>query len=861
MPGKRGSSPTSSDRPSKRIALSSPEEGEVDDKTASTTTPDDAPPSSHKFQSRVPFPFKKQPKPRSASPSRSPSRSPPAKHRLPARDRERERDEVDRHRLPSPLPPTRRGHDRYVPAYDRRGPYDTRSDSRDIRRDREYDSYRPGYGESYESRRERDRDGYEREPRREHRVRSPPHAHYRPRSPPLRSSPRPSFSPPSLPPPPPLPPPPIPASIVDPSPPPPPPPPPPPIETAPTLQPQHDCVKFAITKPKDTDRPAKRESDRERHERPEHTPPPITHPSPKKTKPRRPPVKRTPSQEHTAYARFFSGVGRMDAYDVTTKVGEGTFGEVHKATHRPSATPVALKRILMHNEKEGMPVTALREIRILKRLSHPNVVQLREVVVGEGVGAGGGGGPTFHMVFPYMDHDLAGLLENERVQMTPSQIKLYMRQLLEGTAYLHANNIIHRDMKAANLLISNMGVLQIADFGLARAFDPRVAVTGRRDGPDTHASIPRYTNCVVTRWYRPPELFLGARRYGGEIDIWGIGCVLGEIFTRRPILMGTSDANQLDLIWQLCGTPSGDNWPDYDALPGLDGVKRWTRYPRQIKEKFHGTGTDTVDLLDKLLILDPAHRITAAAALDHDYFWTDPMPADPKSLPKYESSHEIDKRARRHMPAPIPHAPLPHPPLTAHLTHEPHSLPPPLYLQPGFNMHNPHPHPGPHGPGRPDYRPGPGFGPHPGPGFGPPPGPPVFDPHRPPPYGDAPPPHRDRGPGGYDSYRPGHPYNQGQPPHGPGQGPPFPPPGTHSLPPRPGGVPVPFGRGAGAGGGGREKERERDGERGRGWGGRDGAGAGAGAGAGEREGAKKEGGAEGAAEGGESGGKGALPYD
>jgi serine/threonine-protein kinase BUR1 len=105
--------------------------------------------------------------------------------------------------------------------------------------------------------------------------------------------------------------------------------------------------------------------------------------------------------------------------------------EVHKATYRPTATPVALKRILMHNEKEGMPITALREIRILKRLSHPNVVQLREVIVQ-------GSPPSFHMVFPYMDHDLAGLLENDRVQMTPSQIKLYMRQLLEGTAYLHA---------------------------------------------------------------------------------------------------------------------------------------------------------------------------------------------------------------------------------------------------------------------------------------------------------------------------------------------------------------------------------------------------------------------------------------
>ncbi|KAF8504027.1 kinase-like domain-containing protein [Gautieria morchelliformis] len=522
--------------------------------------------------------------------------------------------------------------------------------------------------------------------------------------------------------------------------------------------------------------------------------------SPKK--PRRPPVKRTVAQERCAYGRVFVGCGQMDDYDVTTKVGEGTFGEVHKATHRPTSTAVALKRILMHNEKEGMPITALREIRILKRLNHPNVVQLREVIVQ-------GSPPSFHMVFPYMDHDLAGLLENDRVQMTPSQIKLYMRQLLEGTAYLHANNIIHRDMKAANLLISNTGLLQIADFGLARAFDPRAAIVGRRNGEGPH-SAPRYTNCVVTRWYRPPELFLGARRYGGEIDIWGIGCVLGEIFIRRPILMGTSDANQLDLIWQLCGSPSGDNWPDYDSLPGLDGVKRWSRYDRQIKIKFHGTGVDTVDLLDKLLILDPSRRITAAAALDHDWFWSDPMPADPKMLPKYESSHEIDKRVRRHVPAPMPPPPQSLPGAGG----MPHSLPPPLYNNPNNpNMAQPpnvwRPGPGwpappggPRGPRMDPYRPGP---------YGPPP--PGYDHHRPPNGGFHGPPPRDipRGPAYGDGHR-GHGPNPNFYRSGPSapNPKPFPPPGTHGLPPKPNADgPVPVGRGGGWRGGGWERGRGR----------------------------------------------------
>jgi serine/threonine-protein kinase BUR1 len=136
-----------------------------------------------------------------------------------------------------------------------------------------------------------------------------------------------------------------------------------------------------------------------------------------------------------------------------------------------------------------------------------------------------------------MDHDLAGLLENERVKLQPSHIKLYMKQLLEGTEYMHhvrpsslsiffsnfspQNHILHRDMKAANLLIDNNGSLRIADFGLARAYDPNVI----HGVVDQRGREKKYTNCVVTRWYRPPELLLGARQYGGEVDIWGIGFV------------------------------------------------------------------------------------------------------------------------------------------------------------------------------------------------------------------------------------------------------------------------------------------------------------------------------------------------
>ena len=214
----------------------------------------------------------------------------------------------------------------------------------------------------------------------------------------------------------------------------------------------------------------------------------------------------TPRQS-TAMRRTFHGTSSIRRYEVITKLGEGTFGEVHKARDTKTGQFVALKKILMHNEKDGFPITALREIKLLKMLSHVNVLKLNEMAV-ERNRAERGKKAILYMATPYMDHDLSGLLDNPDVKFTEPQIKCYMLQLLEGLRYLHASQILHRDMKAANLLINNKGLLQIADFGLARHYDLQP-----RD----------YTALVVTRWYRPPELLLGLRQYTPAIDMWGAG--------------------------------------------------------------------------------------------------------------------------------------------------------------------------------------------------------------------------------------------------------------------------------------------------------------------------------------------------
>ncbi|KAH9887224.1 kinase-like domain-containing protein [Cubamyces lactineus] len=491
-------------------------------------------------------------------------------------------------------------------------------------------------------------------------------------------------------------------------------------------------------------------------------------------RPKRKPVHRTREEEQAAYGRVFVGCGQQGDYAVMTKLGEGTFGEVHKALHREKGCTVALKRILMHNEKEGMPVTALREIKILKALKHPCIINIFDMFV---VRSQGKEAPlSVYMVFPYMDHDLAGLLENERVKLLPSQIKLYMKQLLEGTEYMHRNHILHRDMKAANLLISNDGCLKIADFGLARAFDPNIV----RHKEDARGRERKYTNCVVTRWYRPPELLLGARQYGGEVDMWGIGCVLGEMFFRKPILPGASDLDQLDKIWHLCGTPNPQTWPEYDSLPGCEGVKTFGYHPRRLRQTYESIGPETVDLLDKLLVCNPRERLTAAQALDHDYFWTDPLPADPKSLPTYEASHEFDKRGRRHQQPAGPPMP-PHP-----ADGPPRPLPPPT----GALHHGRPPPP------REAFRNGPPlsrYPPQPGPGMAPLPYPPL-PPVPYPAYGHpaVPPPTLPP-----ISLRPGQPPPQIMPmamaqPLPP---PPFARPAAH-LPPRPP-MPMPMGRSSG----------------------------------------------------------------
>ncbi|XP_053207228.1 cyclin-dependent kinase 9-like [Panonychus citri] len=327
-------------------------------------------------------------------------------------------------------------------------------------------------------------------------------------------------------------------------------------------------------------------------------------------------------------------------YESRVKIGQGTYGEVFKVKHRHTNQYVAIKRILLEKEKEGFPLTTIREIKILQILKNENIVNLIEICRGESQAYHSSGrppGPTsFYLVLDFCDHDLAGLLANDNVQFNLAEIKSVIRQLFNGLCYIHSKKILHRDMKSANVLITRSGVLKLADFGLGRIMNE---------------TDENYTNRVVTLWYRPPELLLGARRYGPSADLWGAGCIMAEMWTRSALLPGNSEAEQLNLICKLCGSICPDVWPAVKQLDLFNKLELSQGQKRRVKDRLSTFVMDTNahDLLDRLLTLDPCQRIDASDALNHDFLWTEPLPGDlSRVLSQFnQSMFEYYKNSRR----------------------------------------------------------------------------------------------------------------------------------------------------------------------------------------------------------------------
>ncbi|KAJ7945654.1 Kinase family protein [Quillaja saponaria] len=315
---------------------------------------------------------------------------------------------------------------------------------------------------------------------------------------------------------------------------------------------------------------------------------------------------------------------RANTFEKLAKIGQGTYSNVYKARDLLTGKVVALKKVRFDDLEPDSVKFMAREILILRRLDHPNVIKLEGLVTSRM-------SCSLYLVFEYMEHDLSGLAAGQGVKFTEPQVKCYMKQLLCGIEHCHSRGVLHRDIKGSNLLIDSEGILKIADFGLATFCDPmeKQPMTSR----------------VVTLWYRAPELLLGATLYGAGIDLWSAGCILAELLAGKPIMPGRTEVEQLHRIFKLCGSPSEEYWKKY-RLPNATLFKPQQPYRHCITETFKDFPHSSLPLIEHLLAIDPDHRVTATAALNSEFFTTEPYACEPSSLPKYPPSKELDVKLR-----------------------------------------------------------------------------------------------------------------------------------------------------------------------------------------------------------------------
>uniref|UniRef100_A0A0D9XQQ6 [RNA-polymerase]-subunit kinase n=1 Tax=Leersia perrieri TaxID=77586 RepID=A0A0D9XQQ6_9ORYZ len=315
---------------------------------------------------------------------------------------------------------------------------------------------------------------------------------------------------------------------------------------------------------------------------------------------------------------------RAESFEKLSKIGQGTYSSVYKARDLKTGKIVALKKVrFVDLDPESVHFMA-REILVLRKLNHPNVIKLEGIITSSVSN-------SLYLVFEYMEHDLVGLAATPGLKFTEPQVKCLFQQLLSGLDHCHSNGVLHRDLKGANLLIDSNGVLKIADFGLATSYDPN--------------NQQPLTSRVATLWYRPPELLLGATKYGVSVDMWSAGCILAELLAGKPIMPGRTEVEQIHKIFKLCGSPSDEYWQKLN-VPQTGMFKPSRQYRRCIADYFKDFPQPAIDLLDILLALEPEARGTAASTLQSDFFRTKPVACSPSGLPKCPPSKEYDARLR-----------------------------------------------------------------------------------------------------------------------------------------------------------------------------------------------------------------------
>ncbi|KAI5186245.1 cyclin-dependent kinase 7 [Nematocida homosporus] len=319
---------------------------------------------------------------------------------------------------------------------------------------------------------------------------------------------------------------------------------------------------------------------------------------------------------------------RVKRYTKEEKIGEGTYAVIYGGkeysvslanakdpivTDMPPLNAVqerkiAIKRIKIVKDRSGIEMSALREIKHLKSLVSDYIIEILDVFEQD---------KHIHIVLPYMESNLEVIVRSKKLVFMPQDVKAWMLMICRGLYECHSRYILHRDIKPNNVLISRTGQVKLADFGLATEFGFPVRCM---------------TNQVITRWYKAPELLLGSTNYSFGIDIWALGCLFAELLLRTPYLPGDDDVHQLDLTFRALGTPSEETWPEIKDLAGYR--LNFPKYPpNNLSELFGAAGPDAVDLLTKMLVYNPAKRISIEDILAHNYFKNAPTPTKPGQLP------------------------------------------------------------------------------------------------------------------------------------------------------------------------------------------------------------------------------------
>jgi cyclin-dependent kinase-like len=289
----------------------------------------------------------------------------------------------------------------------------------------------------------------------------------------------------------------------------------------------------------------------------------------------------------------------MNKYVVLGVVGEGAYGVVLKCRNKDSGDVVAIKKFKESEDDEMVKKTTLREVKILRMLRHPNIVSLTEAFRRKG---------KLYLVFQYVEHNLLEVLEDAAQGIEQSLVQRYVFQLCQSIHWCHSHDIVHRDIKPENLLINPATcTLKLCDFGFARTL---------------MSSSGELTDYVATRWYRAPELLLGSTNYGFAVDIWAIGCIMGEITDGQPLFPGESEIDQIYMVQKVLGPLTSEQLDLFVHNPRFSGLKfpDMTR-PETLQKKYMGRLTKrAMALMVQMLQLEPSNRPSANGCLQHPYF-------------------------------------------------------------------------------------------------------------------------------------------------------------------------------------------------------------------------------------------------